>query len=59
MSVSQQHRHPDALSHAGTGQAKKTASLGFYETISSLLEKIVESLPRPLKWLCESIDCPS
>ncbi|KAF8548945.1 hypothetical protein OG21DRAFT_1606680 [Imleria badia] len=30
-------------------QAKKTASLGFYETISSVFEKVVETLPRPLK----------
>ncbi|KAF8141534.1 hypothetical protein EV363DRAFT_1466458 [Boletus edulis] len=30
-------------------QAKKTGSLGFYETISSLLEKVTETVPRSLK----------
>lgn len=55
MNVSWQYRHPVALAHVGTGQAKKTASLGFYETISSLFEKMVENLPRSLKWLCKSI----
>ncbi|KAI9456933.1 hypothetical protein HD554DRAFT_2317452 [Boletus coccyginus] len=30
-------------------QAKKTASLGFYETISSVFEKVIEALPRQLK----------
>ncbi|KAH0836725.1 hypothetical protein J3R83DRAFT_8454 [Lanmaoa asiatica] len=35
---------------------RRSASLGFYETITSVFEKVVDTLPRPLKRMCADID---
>lgn len=49
--------NPAALPHISLGQAKKTGSLGFYETLTSVFEKVADNLPRPIKRMCKWIYC--